>query len=191
MPESGWYADPEDPDLLRAWDGTGWTADRRPRGSGSLGAPSLWDAPPSGGSTAPVEQPPDLPAPTGPRIMVPPPPDTVEHHGPAPARSFPSAVRVCLARSFVVRGRASRSEFWYFALFTNVLPGLLGTVSADLGAIVLLLLLVPGLTVSIRRLHDVERSGWYLLLVLIPLIGPVLLLFWFVTPGVKMTDGRG
>ena len=95
-------------------------------------------------------------------------------------------------------GRARRSEFWYFALFNMifailamVLDRVLGTtfeigygVKSPYGYIYLLYVLVlfiPGLAVSVRRLHDVGKSGWMYLIVLIPIIGAIWLLVLFFT----------
>ena len=97
-----------------------------------------------------------------------------------------------LKKYAVFSGRARRTEYWMFMLF-NVIAGIiLGIVDAILGtggvlgAIYALAVLIPGLAVSVRRLHDTSRSGWWLLIVLIPIIGPiVLLVFMFLdgTPG--------
>lgn len=85
-------------------------------------------------------------------------------------------------------GRASRSEYWYFVLIyilasvlLGFLDGFLGTYSytADVGllsGILILGLLIPSLAVSVRRLHDTNKSGWWLLIGLIPLIGGIVLL---------------
>ncbi len=78
-------------------------------------------------------------------------------------------------------GRARRREYWYFALF-NVLVALgLGLIDGALGIGVLgplysLAVLIPGLAVSVRRLHDTGRSGWWLLIALVPIIGVIVLL---------------
>lgn len=90
-------------------------------------------------------------------------------------------------------GRAARSEYWYWVLFAfligiaaNIadwsLGGGMSTVGI-LGAIVGLALLLPNIAVAIRRLHDRDKSGWWLLLVLIPLIGAIILIVWFVVRG--------
>ncbi len=88
-------------------------------------------------------------------------------------------------------GRAQRAEYWYFFLFniiiSVVLIGIdtvLGT-GADMGmgllsGIYSLAVLLPGLAVAVRRLHDIGRSGWWLLIGLIPLIGFIVLIIWFV-----------
>jgi uncharacterized membrane protein YhaH (DUF805 family) len=83
-------------------------------------------------------------------------------------------------------GRARRSEFWHFALFNAAAVVALGVVDAILrkiigigpfGMVYGLAVLVPGIAVSIRRLHDTDRSGWWLLLGLVPLVGLVLIVF--------------
>jgi uncharacterized membrane protein YhaH (DUF805 family) len=89
-------------------------------------------------------------------------------------------------------GRARRSEYWYFLLFymliliaLSVVDVVLGWFSSDAGVGVLsgiytLALLIPSLSVSVRRLHDTDRSGWWLLIGLLPLIGGIVLLVFFV-----------
>jgi uncharacterized membrane protein YhaH (DUF805 family) len=83
-------------------------------------------------------------------------------------------------------GRASRSEFWYWALFATLLSlpaRIIDTVImagggvSPFGAIVGLAIILPGIAVSVRRLHDLDRSGWWLLLCLTG-IGGFVLLFW-------------
>ena len=97
-------------------------------------------------------------------------------------------------------GRARRREYWGTVLFnilsylllvfiSSLLFGVLGAVQGSLNqtlqtlqSMVLFLLLVcsvlPGLAVAVRRLHDTGRSGLYYLLIFIPILGPILLLFW-------------
>ncbi len=92
--------------------------------------------------------------------------------GAAPARSFGEAVAVCLNKYAVFAGRASRSEYWYFAVFAflasfgAVFLGIalpLGGLGDLFGAIVQLALFVPGIAAGVRRMHDVDRSGWFIL----------------------------
>jgi uncharacterized membrane protein YhaH (DUF805 family) len=81
-------------------------------------------------------------------------------------------------------GRASRPAFWWWALFAflvgiaaNIIDAIIG--SPIISSLVGLALLLPGLSVSIRRLHDTNRTGWWVLISLIPLIGLiVLIVFW-------------
>jgi len=103
-----------------------------------------------------------------------------------------------LKKYAVFTGRAQRAEYWYFALFNllimialTVIDGLLGTYNpaAGLGlfsGIYALAVLLPAIGVAIRRLHDTSRTGWWVLLALIPVIGPIVLIVFFVmdsTPG--------
>lgn len=89
-------------------------------------------------------------------------------------------------------GRAQRAEYWYFVLFyilgylvMSFFDGLIGTFSMEagigaLGGIFLLVHVLPSIAVSVRRLHDIGRTGWWYLLVIIPLIGPLVLLVFSV-----------
>jgi uncharacterized membrane protein YhaH (DUF805 family) len=83
-------------------------------------------------------------------------------------------------------GRARRSEYWYFVLVSVGISIVLGIVDAilrktigvgPLGTLYGLAVLVPGTAVAIRRLHDTDRSGWWALLALVPLVGLVLIVF--------------
>ena len=88
-----------------------------------------------------------------------------------------------LRKYAVFEGRARRKEYWYFALFNViilivllVIDRMTGTFNPEVGvglfgAIYLLGLLIPSLAVAVRRLHDTNRSGWWMLLGLIPLVG--------------------
>lgn len=83
--------------------------------------------------------------------------------------SFGEAILICLQKSFVIHGRASRSEFWFFQLFM-MLVALIGVLITNsfykwgilIYIIVSMMLAVPQLAVATRRLHDVDKSGWYL-----------------------------
>jgi uncharacterized membrane protein YhaH (DUF805 family) len=95
---------------------------------------------------------------------------------PAPPRTFVEAIKVCLTKYVDGKGRASRSEYWYFALFTFII----NIVTATLGSIFLLL---PAITVTVRRLHDIGKSAWALLWILVPIVGPFVLIYYSVKPG--------
>jgi len=82
-------------------------------------------------------------------------------------------------------GRARRSEYWYFVLFNFIVSLGLGMVDAFTGIgflnyVYSLAVIIPGIAVSIRRLHDTGRSGWWLLVGLIPFIGWIILIVFFV-----------
>ncbi len=100
---------------------------------------------------------------------------------------FMEAVKHCFNNYFNVQGRASRSEYWWFFLFNCLVHLVLGLLSlGTLNAIYELFVLAPQITVSVRRHHDGNRSGWWLLLYIIPLIGFLVHLYWFIQKG---TDG--
>jgi uncharacterized membrane protein YhaH (DUF805 family) len=95
----------------------------------------------------------------------------------------------------VFSGRARRSEYWYFALFYVILYAVCAIVDVATGSfdrasgigiftgILTLALLIPSLSVTVRRLHDTGRSGWWLLIVLIPLVGAIILLVFLAQDG--------
>lgn len=100
--------------------------------------------------------------------------------------SFVEAVKMAFNKYCCFTGRASRSEYWWWALF-SLLVGVVvsaifgsGTLGTIISAIVNLALLLPGLGVAVRRLHDINKSGWFLLLALIPLVGAIILIIWFI-----------
>lgn len=99
-----------------------------------------------------------------------------------------SAVKSCLRQFATFSGRASRSEFWWFSLLPFVLLRLIASLDKALpmgtvlGAIIFLALIPPWLAVGSRRLHDMGRSGWWQLLMCIPVIGFVSLYYWWVQP---------
>ena len=97
-----------------------------------------------------------------------------------------------LKKYAVFSGRARRKEYWFFVLFNiivsiilAVIDGVTGTLDSEsgmglLGLIYTLAILIPALAVSVRRLHDTGRSGWWLLILLIPLIGTIVILIFMV-----------
>jgi uncharacterized membrane protein YhaH (DUF805 family) len=96
--------------------------------------------------------------------------------------TFGNAVRSVFQQYAGFTGRARRSEYWYFVLFTVLVYVAASVVDAVLGIpvftlLTVLALLVPTLAVSVRRLHDTGRSGWWMLLSLVPFGGIVLLVF--------------
>ena len=102
--------------------------------------------------------------------------------------NFYQAICTCFLKYTNFSGRASRSEYWYWRLFELLLAlitfrvDLLIFPERDYGSFSLFIFfftLLPGIAVSIRRLHDTNRSGWWLLLTLTG-IGNFLLLYWFI-----------
>ncbi len=106
--------------------------------------------------------------------------------------SFSEAVNRALTVNYCnFSGRASRSEYWWYALFSGIVniamfiivalvTYLIGqTAGQVINCLVGLALFLPGLGLSVRRLHDIGKSGWWLLLAFIPLVGAIILIVWF------------
>ncbi|MCM0620282.1 DUF805 domain-containing protein [Nocardioides bruguierae] len=105
--------------------------------------------------------------------------------------SFTDAVRHVLTHYADFTGRARRSEYWWFYLavvLVNIVLNILASITGDAGAvlfgiisvIVSLGLIVPVIAVGVRRLHDIGRTGWWLLIGLVPFVGFVVLIVFFV-----------
>ena len=114
---------------------------------------------------------------------------------PANKMPFGDAVKTCFSKSFTLEGRASRSEFWFFEL--AYLLAAFGLTAADValggvGITILLLAFIPaGICASVRRLHDLGKSGWMILVSIIPLVGGIILLVWFVSDGQPHANSYG
>jgi uncharacterized membrane protein YhaH (DUF805 family) len=97
--------------------------------------------------------------------------------------NFTQAVKTCLMQKYLdFSGRASRPEFWWFFLFqflVMMVAMMFGKLIYGLAAVALLL---PGISAGVRRLHDIGKSGWFLLLGFIPFVGPLILIYFFVQP---------
>src|SRR5262249_12898260 len=97
-------------------------------------------------------------------------------------------------------GRAARSEFWYWMLF-NLIIGMVtgiidyvvfpGSAVSPLNSLASLALLLPNLAVGARRLHDGDRSGLFLLLAFIPLVGIIILIVWWCQRGTAGSNRFG
>ena len=86
-------------------------------------------------------------------------------------------------------GRATRSEYWFFILFYTLFAVIAGVIDIAIGdggtngilmLLVILVHIIPSLAVSVRRLHDIGKSGWWYLVSLVPIIGPFIILFFAV-----------
>ena len=117
---------------------------------------------------------------------------------------FQDAVKKCLSNYATFSGRAARSEFWWFALFVflgnfvlSIVDSLLfggmvdGQPVSVLGGLFSLAMLLPSIAAGVRRLHDRDMSGWWYLLILIPIIGALALLFFFVQSGTNGSNRFG
>jgi len=118
---------------------------------------------------------------------------------------FMTAVTTCFGKYVGFTGRARRAEYWWFFLFVIIaatiamildhiidpppegVPFSIGIVYG----LVALACLLPGLAVEIRRLHDTNHSGWWLFIAIVPIIGPLLLLYWFIIKGTSGDNKYG
>ncbi len=101
---------------------------------------------------------------------------------------FTQAISSCFQKYVDFSGRALRSEYWYWSLFTflgYVIAFIIGAATTGyfLYPIFVLGTFLPSLAVSVRRLHDIDRSGWWLLIGIVPIIGEIVLFIWFVKEG--------
>ncbi|MDE0708172.1 MAG: DUF805 domain-containing protein [Candidatus Poseidoniales archaeon] len=102
---------------------------------------------------------------------------------PASSMSLMDAAKTCFQKSITISGRASRSEYWFFQLTYLLTVIILGVIDGMLGTPLILLVIafIPAiLTSSIRRMHDIGKSGWMMLLMMIPFVNFILIIMWFV-----------
>ena len=92
----------------------------------------------------------------------------------------------------VFEGRSRRKEYWMFTLVNMVISMLLAALSfGTLESIYALVMFIPSLSVSVRRLHDTNRSGWWLLIGLVPFIGFLVLIYFFIQDSYPGTNQYG
>ncbi len=97
--------------------------------------------------------------------------------------SFDQAIRNAFRKYADFNGRALRSEYWYLVLFSALMNALLLTPLWSVGVVLDLAMMIPTMAAACRRLHDVGRSGWYLLLWLAAPVGTIFLLIWLCEEG--------
>ena len=106
--------------------------------------------------------------------------------------NFGQAIGSGFKNYIVFEGRACRSEFWFWVLFTvlvSIATGILdavllpGNEISPINTLANLALLLPSLAVGARRLHDIDKTGWWLLLWLLPIIGWIILIIWAIKRG--------
>ena len=105
-------------------------------------------------------------------------------------KGFLWAVKTCFRKYATFNGRASRSEYWYFCLFnciiSSILFGLAIAINQENASLIFLgltfayslVVFLPALAVTVRRLHDIGKSGWLYCIVFIPYIGVLILLYF-------------
>jgi len=101
-----------------------------------------------------------------------------------------------LKKYIAFSGRAGREEFWSFAIVNMIVSAIIGQIDAAmglgiLGLIYMLAVLLPVLSVTVRRLHDTNRSGWMMLVALIPILGGLVLLYFMIQDGQSGDNDHG
>jgi len=106
---------------------------------------------------------------------------------------FKQSILRCVRDKYAdFNGRASRPEFWWFALFCFLVGAVFQVLHLEMiGMLANLVLLLPSLAVGARRLHDMGKSGWFQLVWLIPIIGWAVMVYWLVQPSVAGANEYG
>ena len=102
--------------------------------------------------------------------------------------TFGESISVCLKKYFVFEGRASRSEYWWFQLIVSPSYFISEVLDNEISFFFLgitLFTLIPAISAGVRRLHDTNKSGFFLLISFIPFIGGLVLLFLLIPAGTK------
>ncbi|OBI98829.1 hypothetical protein A5660_04370 [Mycobacterium alsense] len=104
---------------------------------------------------------------------------------------FGQAISAGFAKYFNFSDRSCRSEYWYWVLFTTLvaIAGNVGNVMLHTRAVNIILSLpfiIPSWAIAVRRLHDIDRTGWWVLISFVPIVGAIVLIIFFVNRG---TDG--
>jgi uncharacterized membrane protein YhaH (DUF805 family) len=114
--------------------------------------------------------------------------------------NFTEAITSGFQNYFNFSARAQRSAYWYwllFAVLVSIVASLIDRMAfsrigvSPVSALANLAILVPGIAVAVRRLHDTDRSGWWILLFLIPLVGAIILIIWFCASGTEGANRFG
>lgn len=96
--------------------------------------------------------------------------------------TFGESIKTCFSKYAEFSGRADRSEYWWFELFLLLLIVSAAMLGETLSNLVSLAILLPSLAVGARRLHDIDKSGWWQLLYLVPIVGWIIVIYWSAQP---------
>ena len=97
--------------------------------------------------------------------------------------TFQESIKICFTKYVDFNGRASRSEYWWFVLFIIVVGVVIGMISHVVSGLFTLATLLPSIAAATRRLHDTQRSGWWQLIGLVPILGWIVLLVFLAQEG--------
>lgn len=101
--------------------------------------------------------------------------------------NFQTSINTCFSKYADFKGTATRSEYWWFALFVLLASIAASVISPKLNILITLGTLLPSLAAATRRLHDTDRSGWWQLIVFVPLVGWIVLLVFLAQEGKETT----
>ena len=101
--------------------------------------------------------------------------------------NFQQSIKICFSKYADFNGRASRPEYWWFALFIFLASAVLSMLGSMLPGIFAVATLLPSLAVAVRRLRDTGRSGWWLLIGLVPVVGFIVLIYFLLQKSVNGT----
>jgi len=105
--------------------------------------------------------------------------------------NFPTAITTCFSKFATFSGRATRSEFWWFYLFTLLLSWFAQmAVGSSVAGVVSLVFILPLWAAGARRLHDIGRTGWWQLIAF-TIIGIIVLIVWYATDSEKAANQYG
>jgi uncharacterized membrane protein YhaH (DUF805 family) len=99
---------------------------------------------------------------------------------------FVDAIKICFSKYADFNGRASRPEYWWFFLFT-IIVYVITLYFPIINLLFSLAIFLPSIAVGVRRLHDIDRSGWWLLIGLVPLVGLIVMIVFLTKRG---TEGQ-
>jgi uncharacterized membrane protein YhaH (DUF805 family) len=188
---SGWYKDPADPSKERFWNGTSWTEQTRAGASQpSVGSSPDWSDitpvnafPTNSYQSSNLQQ--NFNSSTSSQQNFSMPVNFSSGSQQSDLAPRPVSMIDALTRAFSkyadFKGRASKSEFWFFYLWSVIfsLPVLFIPALSIISIVWILASFIPQLAVGVRRLHDIGKSGGYYFFILIPLVGPIILIvFW-------------
>jgi uncharacterized membrane protein YhaH (DUF805 family) len=112
--------------------------------------------------------------------------------------NFVDAVKTVLTVNYAnFNGRSARPEYWWWVLFSVIVAVIFYVLIMAVPAIrylqmiYSLAVLIPSIAVGVRRLHDIDKSGWWILIGLIPIIGWIVLIYWYIQEGTRGDNQYG
>lgn len=105
--------------------------------------------------------------------------------------SFTEAVTSVFSKFITFDGRARRAEYWYYALFVFIISFISGFFGQFISRAISIVLLLPGISVGVRRLHDTGKSGLWFLISFVPVVGAIVLLVFYLIDSQPGTNQYG